>query len=641
MKSWQRSLLVLLGFLVVGLLIYAPVLNGEFQFDDKRVVMDPAVRDRRDLWGFLKASVSVIDDNGGFLGTRSLVHASFLANWILGGEDTTGYHLVNLGVHVITSFLVFWLVRQILWFVSNSSRSGDSPSRSSSSGRPGSSRDFWLAVLGGLVFLMHPLQSQAVAYIAQRFVSIATMFYLLAVVLYLEARKMEIITKPGLVKLWLYAGSWMAALAAASSKEMVIVLPILLLLLEWLIIGKRGIRGMRWWVILVYFLIVLKIPAQIFMGANQGRGITEVSQIAEQITVVEKGDSSITRGVYFLTQTNVLKTYIRLMLVPVGQSIDYDYPVSRSIWQWPTWASLGVHLLLLALAVDQYKKKNKLVTFAILWFYLSLAVTSSVIPIRDVIYEHRAYLALVSYVLVLVFLIQKLYDRYTQLVQIGVGLLIVVYGFLTLARSTVWATELTLWQDAWEKAPDKARTNKNYGFVLTENGKLKEGVKRLERAIELKTDDQNYFITLGAAYLRQQRWDKALAAFERAIELDSTKADGWNNKGVALFHLGDYQGSRDAFEGALEQDDEFFMAWTGLGGAEMMLGNTTVSEKALKKAIELEPEDPGSRSNIVSLYILTEQWEKARDELKKLELINPSFAGLQQKKTVINKNLAR
>jgi protein O-mannosyl-transferase len=564
-------------FLVLGLIVYAPALRGSFQFDDKRVVLDPKVRENPQAWG-----------DGGLWGTRGLAQGSFWLDWRLWGEKTAMYHVENVVIHVLASWLVFILIRQLL-------SSTGSKSSISSKGI------FWLAVFGGLVFLLHPLQTQAVAYISQRFESLAAMFYLLAVVLYLKAR-VQVHSRSVL-----YLVSWLAGMAAASSKEIAITLPIMLVVLEFLVIRPRW--GYHWLILGAFFLIPVKIAAQVIMSGNWGGQAPTVADISRQLAVVERQEPAMTRWTYLLTEVNVLRTYVRLLVVPVGQSIDHDYALQTG-WDAKTIASLAglVGLVIISILALRYAQ-GKPITLAIWWWFITLAPTSSVIPIRDVIYEHRMYLAMVGWVLLLVWVGDKTYKSYKTYVTYILVVLLLLYSGLTVARNTVWASEVKLWGDAWKKGPNKDRTNKNYGFVLTQEKRFSEGVARLERAVEFKPEDQDYRITLGAAYLQVQEWEQARQQFERATQLRPDKADGWNNLGVALFQLKRYGEAKQMFLRALELNDRFYMAWLGLGGTQVVLGDLEAARVALNRAVEIDPKAPEAYRNLAIL----EQIKTSRD----------------------------
>ncbi len=628
-QGWKRTLLVGGVFLGVGLVIYAPALGGPFQFDDKRVVEDPAVRDRRSVWGFVVGSLGANYDDEGPIGPRGLVHATFLAQWQMHGMMTWPYHVFNVVVHAITAWLVFWLLRQ-LFELSSPWRSRQATPPRWPDGLLGGELKFWLSVFGGLVFLVHPVQTQAVAYISQRFESMAAMWYLAAVVLYLKARTVH----RGVI----YLGAWLAGLMAMSSKETAMTLPIALILIEWLIIRDK-LKLKNWLILGLFFLLAVKIPIQIIMNTNSGGKALTIRDIGAQMAAVERPkEFGLTRTNYALTQINVVKTYLRLLIVPVRQSLDYDYPLTNNLWEWPTPVSALILLGLVAVGIYSYRRGNRIISLGIFWWFITLSVSSSFIPIRDVVYEHRVYLSLVGYVIFLVFLIYKVTEskvvRSSWLVA-GSTLLVVVYSGLTLARNTVWASEVRLWEDAWKKAPNKARTNKNYGFVLTQEKRLVEGIALLERAVELNPEDQDYRITMGAAYLQVQEWEKAKKQFEKAVALRPDKADGWNNLGVALFQMKQYQEAKVAFEKAIEQDQNFYMAWLGIGGAEVGLGNFEAAEADFERSIELNPSGKEGYINLTVLYIQAKDWQKALKAIDNLREVAPNYPDLLLKRQAI------
>jgi len=216
---------------------------------------------------------------------------------------------------------------------------------------------------------------------------------------------------------------------------------------------------------------------------------------------------------------------------------------------------------------------------------------------------------------------------------------LVILGVATMVRAGVWGDELKLWEDAWKKGPHKSRTNKNYGFVLTQNGRVAEGIERLKYANELEPDNQDFRITFGAAYLQAQDWEKALEQFEKAVELRPDKEDGWNNMGVALFQLERFDEAKVAFERALENNESYFMALLGLGGTETMLGDIEASVELLEKAIALQPADPRAVGNLVTTYIRAEQWQKALETLDRLDRLAINYQGADQKRAAIEEKL--
>ncbi len=653
LPKWLVHLIVLWGFLLIAVLAYAPSMQGPLQFDDQRVILDKTVRERRDVVGFLIETIKPSRDAGGVLGTRGLVSATFLAQWQLHGKTTWPYHLFNVVIHVIASWLVFVLLLQLLelvarsrWHVAN-----EEENVGSTGYKLHATRNLWLALFGAGVFLLHPLQTQSVAYISQRYESMMGMFYLAAVVGYLKARSYK--TYRTYRTYMTYGVSLFSGFAAMSSKEVAVTLPVIILITEFLIskseiLNKSKIQKLKtqniykWMVVGLFFVLALKVPWQIIASADLGGTAPTAGDVVNQLAAVERPvELGMTRVNYLLTQFWVVWRYMLMLVVPMGQSIDHDIPLVQSLLDWRLGVGLVTIIGLLVMSYELVRRRQKLAALGVWWFFITLSVTSSVVPIRDVMYEHRLYLPMVGFALLLVATSYKLQATKIgkQGLVVGGTTLLAIYFVLTLFRANVWATEVNLWGDAWRKGPEKHRTNKNYGFVLTQAGRLAEGIERLEYAVKLNPEDQDYRITLGAAYLQAKEWEQARLQFVKATALKPEKADGWNNLGVALFQLKNYAESRQAFEKSIALDPKFQAAWLGIGGARLYLGDSGGGEEAFKKAIELEPTDPRAWANLVTLYVQTKQWKKAGESIRELERLDPKYQGLMERKQLIQKNL--
>ena len=136
-------------------------------------------------------------------------------------------------------------------------------------------------------------------------------------------------------------------------------------------------------------------------------GIAEVGDVIGDAT---QETSSLSRTDYLLTQFNVITTYIRLLFFPVNQNLDYDYPISRTLFEFPTLLSFLFLTSVVAFGGWMFKK-SRLISFGIFWFFITLSVESSIIPIRDVIFEHRVYLPSVGFVIFLTVAIYQMMEQ--------------------------------------------------------------------------------------------------------------------------------------------------------------------------------------------------------------------------------------
>ena len=189
------------------------------------------------------------------------------------------------------------------------------------------------------------------------------------------------------------------------TKELVITLPIMILLYEFCFLGdtappilsprggglRRGVcrvkKKMEWRYIVPFLIILLIIPVTMFVSKSANVGM---------MRMLAEGTGDISRGHYFLTQFRVMVTYLRLLFVPLNQNLDYDYPVSQPLWEIPTLASGSVLLVILTVGILLFRR-YRLISFSIFWFFLTLSVESSFIPLVNVIFEHRVYLPVVGY----------------------------------------------------------------------------------------------------------------------------------------------------------------------------------------------------------------------------------------------------
>lgn len=241
-----------------------------------------------------------------------------------------------------------------------------------------------------MLFLVHPVQTEAVTYITQRFACLATLFYVASVCFYMKGRlhfRGQLPKKRGLTPVYFLLSGLMAVLGMFT-KEIVLTLPVAIILFEFSFLrGKQKNRLPGWaWLVICSFLLL--VPA-----LYKFKWSILLMHIAESGS--HTGDS-INSGLYFLTQFEVVAKYIRLLFVPLGQNLLYDIPVSKSFFEQRTIMSFTLLFGVFVTAIFMFKR-NRLIAAGIFWFFLTLLVESSIIPIRHVIFEHRMYLPSVGF----------------------------------------------------------------------------------------------------------------------------------------------------------------------------------------------------------------------------------------------------
>jgi tetratricopeptide (TPR) repeat protein len=460
-----------------GFVAYANSFAVPFQFDDLVVlVKEPTIT------GFRLDPAS----------WRYLGHLSFALSWRAFGEQVAGHHAVNLAIHLANALLV-WRLTRLLW---------RTPALAASRLAPRADR---VALLAALLFVAHPLQTQAVTYIVQRYASLAALFFLSSVCAYLTFR----LSPPGWRARGWYVLFLASAVAAPWTKENALVLPIAVAAAEW-IFFEAPLRRRA----------ILLSP---FLGAAAAGLVLALASGLDpaRMDALSRVDSALARSDYLLTQLRVVASYLRLLALPVGQNLDHDVAISTSLLEPAVLLSLALHLALLggaAYAILGASRRDpawRLAGFGVIWFYVALLVESSVIPIADVMYEHRVYLPSAGVFLLAATGLGALPQLASARAWRGATLALAgLLAALTFARNGVWRDDLSLWSDAATKSPNKARAINNLGVA------------------------------------RFVRGDYAAAAslFERAVRADPSYEKAWFNLGTARHRLGDYEGAIGPYE---------------------------------------------------------------------------------------------
>lgn len=612
LSSMLKRLITLFILTVLGLIIYSNTLQAPFVFDDGIRIVEN--QDIRDLGGFWPPS-----------GWRYIGTLSFALNYYFNGLDVAGYHLVNIVIHIFNATLVYWLVSLTIqlpllnW-----------------SGR----RRFLFPFATAVIFLIHPVQTQAVTYIIQRFTSLAALFYLMSVILYIKAR---IWNGRAIVHLSYYALALTFAVMAMMTKEISFTLPLIITLYEFTFFRTtpfRSLRG-RLLYLLPFHATMLIIPLGLVdIGSSLDEIMGDLSKATAETSVMP-----ITRLDYLSTQFQVIVTYLRLLILPVNQNLDYDYPISHSIFEPQILISFFFLISILTSAIYLFKRSLKtdnvyglLASFGLLWFFITLSVESSLIPLSDVIFEHRLYLPsvgiIISFHAAIFYFLEKIWHG-RQWLTLFIFYLIIITPVLSTAsylRNAVWRDSMTLWADVVKKSPDKARphnnlgnayarlnlidsaekeyktairldtdfadAHKNMGDIYRVKGELEKAVLEYSIAVKLKPDLPEVYIQLGNIYLDQKMWDKAINEFRTAIILRPNNPTAHYNTGIAYARMGSMEAAIQGFRNAIILKPDYAEAHLNMGSVYGQMGLADEAIKEFQTALEINPDMEEARNNL-------------------------------------------
>ena len=560
-------LLAVTAIFCLGTVVYSNAFKGAFQFDDNiYIVGNPDIRTFHHLL-----------ENWASYPCRFVVFLSLSLNYHFNGLHVFGYHLFNLVVHLLSAFFVWWFVLLTL----------STPAMKRNTITPHADL---IALLAGLIFVSHPLQTEAVTYMWQRCASMAALFYLASLCFYIKSR----LPASSRARNIYYTGSFLMAVVAMFTKENTITLPFMIVLYE---ISFFEVKKINWKQLSPFLLALLIIPLTIFLAhAPQFQAIREF----------EKSPEAISPWHYLLTQFRVIVTYTRLLLVPINQNIDYDYAISRNILELPTLISFLFLAGIFYTAIRLFANW-RLLSFSILWFFLTLSLESSLFPLKCVIFEHRLYLPMVGYSL---FLVSGLYDGARLLchsehnkkskgtLEFSLGITISVLAMIitlnsiaTYARNKLWKDPITLWSDTLQKSPYKSRVSYN----------------------------------LGLAYYNTNNWPLAIHYFGRAIAIKPTMTDAAYNLGLAYYKAGDFPESVLAYDKTIDIDPSFVNAYINRADSYYMERKIPEALADLNRALVINPHIAEAYFTRADIYVKLNKLSQAMSDYNKAIEINPDF----------------
>jgi tetratricopeptide (TPR) repeat protein len=605
----RHELLLLLALLVV----YANSFAGVFLYDDfVDVLGDPRVRH-----GFLSLPE--------FLGdTRSLVRYSFAINWALGGENPLGYHAVNLAIHAAATLLLFGLAKTTLLLKSMQGR------------YDGKAEPLAFAI--ALLWAVHPLQTESVTYIVQRYESFASLFYLLTV--YAFARSETVDRSRSAAWRWL---SVLACGLGMLCKEVAVTAPVVVLLYDRLFVagswaeiaarrGRYYLALAATWLFLVPSLLLVTRRSQAWVGFHLGT------------------------KTYLRNQPDVILRYLRSCFVPFPQCLDWGLqPARRAADTLP--ATVVVIAAGLATVVG-ILRQNPLAWLAAA-FFLILSPTSSVLPLGELANEHRMYLASATVIAGVVIVGDAILYRMTRqdvatprgAAVVSICLVVAtatVLGLLTVRRNALYASSLAIWQDNARIAPDSATAHGNvaeslrdagdidgalaafercraidphhlglvqYADLLRQRNRLPEAIAVLQRVAE-SSPDSRPLEALGLALFDSGRVDEGLAALARATALAPERGQVRITYGMLLIMANRAPEAVGQFQAALAGNPVDERGLSGLLIAQGAIGNLDAAIATAHRLIAIRPGNADAHSRLGQLLLWKERPVDAARELE-------------------------
>ena len=585
-----HKILLLVVFFGIVFLIYSNTLENPFIFDDDFNIQNNShIRLLRLTFGGLKRAGFESPSSN-----RPVSNISFALNYYFHQYNLFGYHLVNILIHITTGIFLYLFIKISLKIYPLNFL--DQPLK-------------WIPFFAALIWLVHPLQTQAVTYIVQRMSSLAAMFYVLSFLLYAKAR----LEGKRWVKVMFFAGCTTSGILAIGSKETSVTLPFFIFLYEWYFLQdldrawlKRHLFHFAAALIFIFFVSFL------FLGGHP---------IATILSGYATRDFTLIQRV--LTEFRVVIFYVSLILFPhpSRMNLDHDFSISFSLID-PVSTLFSMILLAGAIGLAVYlAKKDRLISFCILWFLGNLLIESSIIGL-EIAFEHRTYLPSMFVNLLLVILFYR-YVRREWLRVVILCLLVGVFSVWTYTRNSVWQSGVSLWRDCVEKSPHKARSHLNFGNALVDQGLIDDAITHYIEALHIRPGYGKAHDNLGVALESQGRIGEAINHYLEALSIKPDNERAHNNLGNALVKQGEIDEAINHYLTALRIKPEYEKAHYNLGNILVQQGRIDEAIDHYLEALRIAPDNEKTHNNLGNALERQGRTDEAIGHYLKVLRINP------------------
>ncbi len=582
--------IIILAILIFAIVSYWVSIDSPFQFDDHKFIEQSHLT--RGLDGFRGLNLK----NSLLGGGRPLTLFTFALNYEFSQFRVRWYHLVNLIIHILNTLLIFFFTTELL---------KDKEIN----------RNVPLGVAA--VFALHPVQTESVTYIVQRAEILGSFFYIIIMLILLKLDEVNKTKKFILlfISLVLFILGW-------ASKEIVISIPAAYLLYVLFFRGIKEFFGKLKKlspILIVMVLFAIKFLSRLNPASHAGFKLKDIS-------VTD----------YLFTQFRVMFTYLRLFILPVNQNLDYDYPVFRTFFHPEVIISFMLLSIIIAIALFTLKLKGKyswhfrIVGFGVMWFFLLLVPTSSIVPFLDIAVEHRLYLPVFGLSLSLFTFVDLVLKKMKKekLFIVIVLTISMLLSFLTYKRNMVWASSISLWQDTVKKSPNKARPHMNLGHAYQDSGKLELALKEYNRALELLNDGNidraDVISNIGTIYFLKGEIDRAIKLYRDALKEYPANVGILNNLAICYIESGEPELALQYAELAVRLKPGFAPARNTLGEVYLQLNRCDEALQQFLEAKRFIPEDYRVYWNITLSLSCLKRFDEADKYFKIYMQMEPS-----------------
>jgi tetratricopeptide (TPR) repeat protein len=608
------------AFLVASItfIVYLPALNNDFLTWDDYLYVYENQGIRSIDFGFLKWTFTAVVA-GNWHPLTMFTHALDYALW---GLDPWGHHLTSIIFHTFNTFLVFILVVRL----SNYRRAGK---KGLSSDLAGADRRALIAgTVTALVFGIHPVHVESVAWISERKDVMSAFFFLLSVLTYLKY------TSSRDSKRSIFYGACLVLfIMALMSKPMAVTLPVVLLILDYYPLGRLslegGLKGARWLLLeKVPFFVLSLLSSLITIWAQHTGGALQTLEVYSIM-------------VRTLVAVRAYAFYIYKMVLPVNLAPYYPYPVPIEVFAIEYIISFILLTMVTSFCIWSVKRDG---LFLSIWFYYLVTL----IPVIGIVQvggqaaaDRYTYLPSLGPFLLAGLGAGAAFERYSKKLYRTaiIATLVILSGFMankTVKQIAIWQDSIGLWlyeidqvhynepvphnnlgvayhkhgqidkaieeyKEALRINPDYPVPHYNLGIAFYEQGQIDEAIRAYRKALNLKPDYLEARLNLGFLYGTQRRIDEAIDEYREAIGFEPGSIEAHYNLGILYRMQGRIDEAIAQFQIALRLKPDYVEARFNLGRAYREKGLKTDAIREFEEALRIKPDFEKARKALQSL----------------------------------------
>ena len=575
MTIWLQAL----GMVALGLWIYLPVLRGDWLWDDDILITDNhLIHDPAGLWKIWLQPTSLFD----YLPLKVTVE---WLEWHFWGKDTLGYHLLNLALHLTSAFLVWRLLAKF---------------------------NLRLAWLGGLIFVVHPVQVESVAWISELKNTLSLPPFLLAVCAYIDyenhGRKRD------------YFIALALFLAAMLCKATMVMFPLVILLYAWWRRGRLGRKDLA--ASAPFFAISLLIGLTTIWFLQQHAMAGQAPNLGSFLSRVACAGLAI--SFYFA------KCLLPIELMPIYPRWELDPP---SLAQFVPWPVLGGVVAWLWTKRDTWGRHALLgLGFFLINLLPFAGFTAGSYMIFAWVMDHILYIPLIGLIGLFVAGCEQLRAELPPIAcHLGAGVVAILLAMMAWEShgyAAIFVNQEVLWSYALQCNPEAWLAENNLGNALYHKDRKDLAFAHYQQSLRIKPDNPEPYYNMGDVLFHAGHPADAAVEYERALQLYPDYVQAHVNLGVTLVSMGKTAEGMDQYQQALRIDPDNVGALSNLGVALTSMGNSSEAEEVLRKALRIDPDYFEAHYNLGNALFQLQRIQEAKDQYEEALKLNPNVGSV-------------